>query len=264
MIVLVVSLLKQFMRPSSVAFLVLLLAAGAALAFSRRSQRAARWYFLAVLAFYWIGASPIVAERLVLWQGGAYRAILTPAEARGARYVVVLGAGNSTIRAGDLSLNTLPAGAALRVIEGARLYTLLDRPTIIVSGGITGRDQGARSEADAMRTSLIELGVPADHILLETESRNTREEAAIIARMLPGAARTPIVLVTSPTHMRRSIPVFASNGFDVVPSVAAFKPDHTNERLRWFPNDLSLWLLDTVVYDAAATFYYRLRGWAPW
>jgi uncharacterized SAM-binding protein YcdF (DUF218 family) len=258
-----VDFLKHAARPVSVEFLTAVLAVGVVLAFLKRTQRTARWYFLSVLAFYWIGASPACAERLVRWQGGGYRPLAAASEARGARVVVVLGAGNHTIRSGDLALNEIPMLAALRVIEGARLYTLLDHPTIIVSGGTTSRDTGARSEADAMRAAIVRLGVPPDHVALEDESKNTREEAIIVARMVADRPRQPIVLVTTPTHMRRALALFRAAGLDVVPSAAPFKPDHANEHWRWVPNDIGLWLLDTAVYDMAATWYYHLRGWPP-
>lgn len=257
----VAELLKHFVRPSSPAFLALLLTTGVTLAFVRRTAHLARWYFLAVLAFYWIGASPVFVERLVQWEGRGFRPIETAAEARGARVVVVLGAGNMMIGAGGLSLNEISPTGALRVLEAARLYRLLDRPTTIVSGGVTGRDEGARPESEAMRATLMQLGVPAEHIVVEAESKTTREEAQVIARMLAGRPRQPIVLVTSPTHMKRSVAVFTREGLDVVPSVARFKPDHTNEHRRWMPNELGLWLFDTAVYDLGATWYYRLRGW---
>jgi len=114
-----------------------------------------------------------------------------------------------------------------------------------------------------MRDAMLELGVPPDHIVLETESKNTREEAIIIARMLAGRASQRIVLVTSPTHMPRSLAVFRAAGLDPIPSAAAYKSDHSLERLRWLPSDAGLVLLDSVVYDTAATWYYKARGWIP-
>jgi uncharacterized SAM-binding protein YcdF (DUF218 family) len=257
----VVEALKEFARPASLTFFVAVLAVGVALAFIRRTQRLARWYFAAALATCWIVTSPACAERLVQWRGGGYRPLVSPADARGATVVVVLGAGNETIQARGLTLNRISWAGALRVLEGARLYLLLDRPTIIVSGGVTGRDEGARPEAEAMRNAILQLGVPADHIVIEAESKNTREEAVVIARMLAGRARQPIVLVTSPTHMPRSLAVFRAAGLDPVPSVAAYKSDHSLERLRWAPSDVGLWLVDTVLYDGAAEWYYRARGW---
>jgi uncharacterized SAM-binding protein YcdF (DUF218 family) len=252
---------KLFARPASLTFFIALLAIGVALSFWRKTQRGARWYFAGVLVSYWVIASPACAERLVRWQGRAYRPLASAAESRGSKLVVVLGAGNSTMQFGDLVLNQVSLGAALRLLEGARLYRLLDRPTILVSGGVTGRVAGARAEAEAMRDAIVRLGVPADHVTIEAESKTTREEALAIARTLAGQPPQPIVLVTSPTHMTRSLAVFRAAGLDAIPSAAPIKPDHWSEKYRWMPSDFGLLLFDSVVYDTAATLYYRLRGW---
>src|SRR5262249_45882301 len=189
---------KLFARPTSLTFFVALLAIGVALSFWRRTQRAARWYFTALLASYWVLASPACAERLVRWQGRAYQPLASAAEARGARLVIVLGAGNNTMPFGDLAINQVSLGGGLRLLEGARLYRLLDGPTMLVSGGVTGRHEGARAEAEAMRIALVQLGVPSDRVTIEAESKTTREEALVIARTLAGKPSQPIVLVTSP------------------------------------------------------------------
>jgi uncharacterized SAM-binding protein YcdF (DUF218 family) len=259
----IVDILKQFLRPSSITFLLLLIAVGVVLAFVRRTHRLARWYFAAVLAVYWVLATPACAERLVLWQGGGYQPIEHAAEARGASLVVVLGGGNGTIQAGGYTLNQVPWLAALRILEAARLYRLLDAPTIIVSGGITSKEQGARPESEGMRAAIVQLGVPPDHVVVESESKNTREEALIIARMLADRPRQPIVIVTSPTHMARAIGVFRAAGLDPIPAVAPYKSDHSFERLRWVPSDGALVLSDIAIYDALATLYYRVGGWMP-
>jgi uncharacterized SAM-binding protein YcdF (DUF218 family) len=175
--------------------------------------------------------------------------------------VVVLGGGNTTVQARGFTMNQLSWIAALRVMEAARLYRLLDRPTIIASGGVTDKDVGARPEAEGIKGALVALGVSDDRVLLETESKNTHDEAVVIARMLGGARGQPIVIVTSPTHMRRSLAVFRSVGFDAIPSVAPYKSDHGFERLRALPNDGGLLLSDIAIYDAMATIYYWLRGW---
>ena len=140
--------------PAGVRFLILVLAVGVVLAFHRRTGRAARWYFALVLAGYWIPASPACSEQLVRWEGGAYRPVANASEARGARTVVVLGAGNSSIQSRGLSINQVSWEGALRLLEGARLYRMLDRPTIIVSGGVTQPETGAASEADATEATI--------------------------------------------------------------------------------------------------------------
>jgi uncharacterized SAM-binding protein YcdF (DUF218 family) len=258
----IVDVLKAFLRPSSITLMLCLIAVGVVLAFIKRTERVARWYFAALLAGFWVLSAPACAERLVMWQGGEYRPLESPADAHGASVVVVLSGGGATVQARGYTLNQLPWVTALRVVEAARLYTLLDHPTIIVSGGITDPSPGARPEAEAMRTAMVELGVPADRVVVEAESKNTREEAIIVARMLADRPRQPVVLVTSPTHMGRSLAVFRAAGIDAIPSAAPYKSDHSYERLRWVPSDGGLRLSDSVVYDIGAALYYRAKGWS--
>jgi uncharacterized SAM-binding protein YcdF (DUF218 family) len=253
--------LKQFARPSSVTFLIAVLAVGVFVAVCRRTRRLAGAYLTVAFTGYWILATPACAERLVAWQSGHYPSVESASDARGASLIVVLGAGDVTIESRGYRLNELPWMAALRILEGVRVYHVLGAPMIMVSGGITGRDVGARPEAEAMLAALLQLGIPREHVLLETESLNTRDEARVIARMLGSRRSDPIVLVTSPTHMQRSLAVFRSAGLNPVPSVAPYKSEHSMERLRWLPNDTALALSDIAIYDLAATVYYRLRGW---
>jgi uncharacterized SAM-binding protein YcdF (DUF218 family) len=109
-----------------------------------------------------------------------------------------------------------------------------------------------------MRDAIVQLGVAPADVLVEAESKNTREEAFVVARMLADRPRKPIVLVTSPTHMARSLAAFRAAGLDPIPSVAPYKSEHSLERLRWLPQDAGLLLFDTFVYDTLASWYYRL------
>jgi uncharacterized SAM-binding protein YcdF (DUF218 family) len=59
------------------------------------------------------------------------------------------------------------------------------------------------------------MGVPAAAMLLETEATTTRDEAArIAARLKPRGVQT-ILLVSTPVHLRRAIPLFERVGFAV-------------------------------------------------
>lgn len=253
--------LKHFARPTSVHFIIAALSVGIVLSFVRRTQRYARWYFVALLAMFWIGSAPAVIEGLLRWKGSEYRPIASAAEARGASTIVVLGAGNDTIQARGGVINQVSWTAALRLLEAARVYRLLDQPTIIVSGGVTEPRPGARSEADAMRAVMIGLGVPAEKVLVEAQSKTTLDEAREIARMLAGRPKQPIVVVTSPTHLPRALAVFRAAGLDPVPSAAPYTADHTIDSSRWAPSDVGLLLFDTFVYDTMSGLYYWLRGW---
>jgi uncharacterized SAM-binding protein YcdF (DUF218 family) len=55
---------------------------------------------------------------------------------------------------------------------------------------------------------LIEDGVPAGAIGLETESRTTRENAELTVKLLRGQKQGSVILVTSWYHSRRALATF--------------------------------------------------------
>jgi len=69
-----------------------------------------------------------------------------------------------------------------------------------------------------------------------------------------------IVLVTAPTHMRRSLATFRALGIAAVPSASRLRTDHRVPGSLW-PDRESLVISDNVVYDYVGWVYYRLRGW---
>ena len=91
------------------------------------------------------------------------------------------------------------------VSEKARVghaFTQIEHPLhirIIVSG---------RGDGEINRQLLIEDGVPADVIELETQSRTTRENAELTVKLLRKAKATRVILVTSWYHSRRALESF--------------------------------------------------------
>src|SRR5712692_1485630 len=172
--------LKTVGRPASVIFFLIVIGIGIVLSIVRGNRPVSRWYFGVVFLSYWVFSTPACAERLIQWSGRGFHPLLGAGDARGARVVVVLGAGNRTFQASGSMMSILSWEAVFRALEGARLYHLLDHPTVVVSGGVTSTEKGARPESEAMRDAVVQLGVPPDHVVMESESRNTRDEAFII------------------------------------------------------------------------------------
>lgn len=94
---------------------------------------------------------------------------------------------------------------ALRVKEGVSLYQSGWAPLIIMSGA--ARDEGI-ANAVSMKQMAINLGVPADSILVEPESINTFENATLVRKIIKEQKASQIILVTSPYHQRRASIVF--------------------------------------------------------
>jgi len=253
--------LKEHVRLSQTPFLLALLTPGAVMLFVPSLARWGRRWVLALLAGYLALGSQAGAGLFAWTLSGSFHPIASSAEAGGARVVVVLGSGSVNLRASGRQLSVVNMAAGLRVLEAARLFELLNRPLIIVSGGVTERDGAAAPESVALSRALVDLGVPADRIVLESESKNTRDEVVIIKRMLAERGENRFVLVTSPLHMGRSLRAFEHEGMHPVPSSSSLVPATSRPRSWWVPNDMSLYVTDSAIYEWMARGYYWWQGW---
>lgn len=254
---------KEFLLPGSLSFLLLGLTLGAAALFGGLRARAWGRGWLAVLAAgYWLMSMPLVAGGLETALGSGFGPIANSSELEGVEAIVVLGGGSVTHRAPGGEVQLLSDSSALRAIEAARLYRLTDKPWVIASGGASELLGGESAESEAMRLVLMQLGVPAERILLEAASQNTRGQALALGPMLEEQGIERFVLVTSPTHMPRALMAFRAVGLEPIPSVAA---QHSEALpLPSFPLQPDLGALEAskvALREAIALAYYGLRGW---
>ena len=94
-----------------------------------------------------------------------------------------------------------------RVLYGARLWKAGKAPMVVMTGGRIqwrGTGNSKAGEAGDMAELAAALGVPADKIVMETASLNTRQNAIYTAQVLDGMDVKRILLVTSAMHMPRS------------------------------------------------------------
>ena len=137
----------------------------------------------------------------------------------------------------------------------AQLFKQLKLP-LIVSGGSPLRGKGEAEAVVAART-LVSLGVPISYVVKEEESRNTWENAQLIAEKY-GYRR--VILVTSAYHMRRSIKAFRDNGMEPVPAPTDYKPNRIPYKLiDYFPNAGSLGDLYRALHEYLGMLFYAVR-----
>jgi uncharacterized SAM-binding protein YcdF (DUF218 family) len=240
---LMLDFLKLNLRPSHMTAALLLLTPGTLMLFVPSLAKWGRRWVAAVVVFYLILSSPAGAGLLARTLVGRYPPVNSAADAHQARAVVLLGGGSVNLRASGRQLPSVNFEAGMRVLEAARLFDLLDRPFVIASGGVTEHDPAAAPESMALQRALVDVGVPADRILLESESKNTRDEVLIVKRMLAARGITNFVLVTSPMHMRRSMLAFEREGMHPIASPAALQ------------------IGDAAIYEWLARAYYWWQGW---
>lgn len=103
-----------------------------------------------------------------------------------------------------------------RSFEAIRLYTLIDNAKIITSG-YPGR--GDIAEAVKSAHKLIELGIPKEDILMQSEPKDTQEEAQYIRKIV---GDEQFILVTSAYHMPRAMELFKKEGLHPIPAPTNF------------------------------------------
>ena len=119
---------------------------------------------------------------------------------------------------------------------------------------LTGKASEKVPAAALMRDFLVTHGVPSNVIVIEPDSRNTRENAQRSASLLAAMPGRKILL-TSDYHMPRALAVFRHEGITVEPLPA---PDAGKRSFRW----QGRWpaFLDLCV-ESAAWVWYQLNGW---
>jgi uncharacterized SAM-binding protein YcdF (DUF218 family) len=257
----VLDFLKLTLRPSQISCVLALLTPGVLLIFVPPLARWGRRWLALVALFYWTLSTPAGAGLLARTLRGPYQPLTSADQARGARVVVLLGSGSMNLRASGRQLSAVTGGAGLRVLEAARLFDLLGGPLVIASGGVTEHDPAAAPESIALQRALVSVGVASDRIVLESESKNTHDEAVVIKRMLAERGVTDFVLVTSPMHMTRSLRTFAREGMHPIPSPSQLVPDQTVPDPPLLPNGMWLDIGDLAIYEWLARGYYWWRGW---
>lgn len=135
------------------------------------------------------------------------------------KLVVVLG-GGYTADPNLPALSQLSSSSLTRLVEGIRLHRQLPGSKLILSGGATSQTV---SVAEVMSNAAQSLGVNPQEVLLEAESKNTEEEARLIAPMV---GPDQFVLVTSASHMPRSMALFRKQGMSPIAAPTDYGVKH--------------------------------------
>ncbi|SKB03840.1 Uncharacterized SAM-binding protein YcdF, DUF218 family [Prosthecobacter debontii] len=183
-------------------------------------------------------------------------------EVTGADAVVCLGGGIHP------SL-TEPTG--LHLVRGSdRLATALSMvvggmaPILVVGGGGYENQGDVLSEADAIADFLSRFPEPGFEIVSLGVCANTRDEAVKVAALAKERGWQKVVLVTSASHMARSVATFAKVGVPVLPVPCHYLSSYNQVgTVKWFhlPHRNSFDIFDAWFHEIIGTWMYRWRGW---
>ncbi|HEX8558172.1 MAG TPA: ElyC/SanA/YdcF family protein [Pyrinomonadaceae bacterium] len=246
-------LVAPFLMPVPVCLALLL--AGLALLWFTRRQRAGRWLATA-------GALMLLLFGYGFGSGRVLRSLErahAPADAASAagrvRWVVVLGGGSSADRALPPEARLSEASLA-RLIEGIRLQRQLPGSRLLLSGGSVF---GSDADAGTMRALAVGLGVDPAALVLDAESPDTETQARVVRAQV---GEEEFFLVTSASHMRRSLALFRRAGANPLPAPTHFIARDNAEVSPgdFFPTSGGLRGAETVAYEYLGLAWAKLRG----
>jgi len=205
-------IITAFLLPPGI-FVVLLLSSGMYFLFKKNWRVGIMNCFIGI--FIWALSISPVADAMLR---GLESDFEIPPNPRGD--VIILLGGGAYDKAPDLSGTGVPSEVTLgRIVTAVRLQKRLNIP-VIVSGGKVYKHEEA--DAPIVKRFLIDLGVPADMVIIEDRSRDTIENARFAKEICDRYNFTKPILVTSAFHMRRAVMSFEKIKMRVTPFPAYF------------------------------------------
>lgn len=237
-------LLGGFLTPCPLGLLLALL--GLMLLGRGRLQAGQRLAWLGVGLLFAFASAP-VSWWMVRALEAPYAVVSQAADAPRPSAVVVLGGGHhrDPSRPPNFELSGI---TTLRLVEGIRLWNLYPEAALIVSGGL--------GQAEALARTAAVLGVPEAKIEREGDSLDTADEARLLRERLRGR---PFLLVTSATHMRRSLELFRAEGLTPTPAPADFLGVSDGDLGPIWPTSGSLVLAERALHEIWGMLWLRLR-----
>ncbi len=246
------------------------------IAFSRKRRRkpvGERWrrfvHFSGGLGLFLIAAGMLflfltsidpVASRLMLYleeqhpplaeEDGAF-VVATPPE-----FIVVLASGEHVVE-GRPELSLLTHSSYLRVTGATRMWKQFPESTIVVTGN--------PAETAAMKLIATRFDVPADRIIEENESRDTKDHPVFVKKIIGEA---PFLLVTSGAHMPRAYRLFTGQGLKPVPAAVDLwvypQPGNPNpyQSALLIPRASNLYASSVALHELMGMAWASLRGQA--
>lgn len=170
-------------------------------------------------------------------------------------YIVVLGSGHVTDPRISVT-SQLNKSSVVRLVEGIRLHNKHPESKLVLSGGSTS---DPKPEAVIMADMAEQLGVDSNNIIIEDQSKDTKDEALFLKDIL---GESEFLLVTSASHMHRSLALFKKQGMHPIPASASnyIRGTPTNNFNSFIPNSYNLIRSKRAIYEYLGIVWASFRG----
>lgn len=236
-------------------FCLLFMLAGLFLLWFTQKRKAGKIILSAgVLLLLTFGYAPF-SDTLLRSLENKYPPLLDVTPVSDIKWVVVLG-GGSTSDPNIPITSRLSAASLVRIAEGIRIHRQLKNSRLLLSGsGVFD----TVPNAVVMAEMASYLGVDRNDIVLEPFSKDTKDHARLIQ---PIVGKDRFVLVTSASHMPRTMLLFHKRGMQPVPAptdLTVTKKQPLNPNM-FFPSVEHLAKMKKIIYEYLGIAWASLRG----
>jgi uncharacterized SAM-binding protein YcdF (DUF218 family) len=227
--------------------------------FAKKRKLSKRLLITALVGFYFFSNSFIAAEALRSWEvNSAFY------DEDGDKYDVGIVLSGGLIDY-DESTNKLVYGQSSdRIMQALKMYNegVIDK--ILISGGSGNLLSSEYNESVLARLFLLNSGIIPKDIIIETNSRNTYENAVetnlLLKEEFPDGR---FLLFTSALHMRRAEACFVNQGVNI----SIYSTNNTiirrHNTIEYYilPSALSIYQWDSLIHEVTGFIIYKITGY---
>ena len=250
-------ILSKLLTPFTAPFTYILLCMVAALLFYRKPKIGRTCLILALILLFVFG-TPFVPDWLVDHLETVYDAPDAPPHVD----TIIVLSGMLDVQASSAEYLEFGKGVE-RILTGMQLLRQGVGDVLLLTGGSGSLYDQTKHEAVFLRQFAIDFGIPDEKILIEPDSRNTYENAVNTAELMRRHGLTSAILVTTASHMLRSVECFQKIGVQPIPYPVDFmrSPDAKFRLSDLVPNLGNLDHTTRVFHEYIGLLTYMLAGY---
>ncbi|MFN4234581.1 MAG: YdcF family protein [Bacteroidia bacterium] len=225
--------------------------------FAKKEKRK-KWAIISLVVFYIFSNEFLFCEVMRSWEEPRKKM-----DDLGVYDIVIVLGGMITF---DSDFERMQANRGIdRSLQGLLVYKKGKAKKLFISGGSGSLQFPDMKEAIILKNYLTQIGIPEQDILIESESKNTYENAVYTRKELErlGLHHSKLLLVTSASHMYRAKKCFEKQGLmvdtysaDVVAGPRKFVFDHV-----FLPNGNTLNDWYNLLHELLGVVIYKIMGY---
>lgn len=223
-----------------------------------KKEKSKKWTIITLVVFYLFSNDFLFCEVMRAWEEPRKKID----DLENYDVVIVLGGMISF----DSDLERMQANRGIdRSLQGLLVYKKGKAKKLFISGGSGSLQFPDMKEGLIIKSYLTQIGIPEQDIFIESESKNTYENAVYTGKELErlGLQNSKLLLVTSASHMYRSKKCFEKQGLmvdtysaDVVAGPRKFVFDHL-----FLPNGNTLNDWYNLLHELLGVAIYKIMGY---